>query len=477
MRKLSTFLLLPALAFALASCSNDDNLEPVEGDGHVTFTINLGDVSPGSRSSSGDLINTPTYQGDDLVNVVYVQAYDANGNAAMQQVLKLPLTNGGTSTTVYLPSTGTYNVVFWAQDSTCQAYSLNNFPQVSVKYPSGQLDNDPSLTAFYANVPGVQPVLLNNMTVTLKRAVAQVNVGMTYSDYTKLMATKRPNYSSVTFTGLPTTFDLLTGTTLSPNANATTTFGLSKGIITQNSGNNTVPLSVTTTSSGSSTSVTTDYAWLSMCYVLAPSDLLAVTKATFTFQNAPAAVAASGNNPGTPLYTQSVVVDNLPITQNYRTNVIASLAGNIEFTIQTNFQWTGSQNSIVNLTADQFAALASNEDADFGNQDVIVDLGGASISAPSTSTTTSTPVQITCRNFTLENGTINNGSLYILNTGSTTVSSIKFTGAAGNSTSRLTIGDASGVSGSSGSSESSEFAQIINLTGLDFSGQSEVQMV
>jgi hypothetical protein len=469
MRKLSTLLLLPALAVALAGCSNDDNLGPVDGDGHVTFNISLGDVNPNSRASTGDLINTPTYEGDDLVNVVYVQAYDANGNAALQSMLKLPLSNGGVSTTIYFPSTGTYNVVFWAQDSTCEAYSLNNFPQVTAKYVSGQTNNDPSLTAFYANVPGVQPILLNNMTVTLKRAVAQVNVGMPYSDYTQMMATKRPNFSSVTFTGLPNTFNLLTGTTVSPNSNSTTTFALSKGIITQNSGQNTNPLTVTT-ASGDST-VTNNYAWLSMCYVLAPTDLLAVTKAEFTFQNATAAIPAAGNNPGTPLYSQSVVVDNLPITQNYRTNVIATLAGNIQFTVQTNFQWSGSQKAIVNLTADQFAALSSNEAADFGDQDVIVNLGGASIAAPSTSSTTSSPVMISCHNFLLENGTINNGSLYLLNTGSTTISNVKFTGSAGNSTSRITIGDASGVSGTSGSSESSVFSQIVNLNQLDFTGQ------
>lgn len=446
------YALACALSLTFAGCSSDEVTDPApaSADGTLSLNVRLAQ-SPTTRSSIG----VPTNPGDAGVDVVYIQAYDTDGNPALADIEKVNLTNGAATVTLNLPSTGTYNLAFWAQNSHNTVYDLSNFPTVTANYPAGQLNNDSTLTAYFATVAAIQPVLVSNLTVTLQRAVAQVNVGMNYTGYLAMKSTKKPNLSQVTFTGLPTQFNVLTGTTVSPaNADTTITFNYADGIITDNKGQNTTPLTVKTDTA------TTNYAWVSMSYVLAPNNVLALPSATFLFENAATATADA------PIYTQQIRVNNIPITQNYRTNVIASLASDVTFVIQTDYAMAGDQNNIISLSADQFAALKPDASGvfDFGSQDLVVDLNGSTIAAPTCTNDygQQTAVKLKCRNLTIENGTISSGMLWLCNTGETTVYNVNFTGSAGTTDAqRIVIGDASGGT-------ASEFATKITLYGLNF---------
>ena len=452
MKRINFFCLLSCiLLLGLVGCTADRQDEPgALSDGSIALEVRLA----GNAQTRASSIGVPTNPGDAGVDVVYIQAYDVDGNPALEEIVKLQLVNGAATTTLNLPSTGSYSIAFWAQNSHCTVYDLTNFPSVTAKYPAGQLNNDSTLTAFYATVGSVQPVLVNQMTVTLQRAVAQVNVGMNYQGYLAMNANKKPNLSEVVFTGLPTTFDVLKGTTVSPaNADTTITFAFDDAIITRNDGLNSSPLTVKTDSA------TTYYAWVSMSYVLAPSTVLALPSAQFYFENA----AQAGS---TPVYTQQFQVRNIPITQNYRTNVIAALASDVTFVIQTDYAMAGDQENIISLDGTQFSSLQPDADGiiDFGDNDVVIDLAGSSAAAPMylNEYKQQTAVKLQCRNLLIENGTITSGMLWLCNTGEASLYNLTFTGSAGSVTSqRVVIGDAAATS-------ATQFATKITLYGLDF---------
>ena len=443
-----------SLALILTGCATDDVFNStVDDSSDVTFSISLADANLSSRAADHDnAIWTPTYQGDADVDIVYIQAYDSDDNTVFVNPKTLTLTEGKATATLSLPNSSTYTIVFWAQNSSCTAYDLTGFPDIKVKYPEGQINNDPSLTAFYATVNDIHPTLLGSLTVTLRRAVAQVNVGMPYASYEALDANKRPKFSSVTFTGLPDSFNLLSGTTTISDADAKTTFAISEDITSEKG----TKLQIT------EDGVESSYAWLSMSYVFAPSDVHVVTDATFTFQTADKATDNAS------VFSQKLTVKNVPVTQNYRTNILAGLSDDVTFDIVTDYSWVSDNTAIRLLDAGTFANLVNSDGiADFGKDDVIVDLEGSTIAAPTKGDENETPVHIYCRNFTIKNGTIKKGAIWLTNSGETYISDMKFEGKAGYIASHIFIGYGTGESATD-----REYSPKIVLDNVDFSGVS-----
>jgi hypothetical protein len=439
----------------LAACSSNEDFQ-LNNDDTKTISIKLGlsDANIPTRSSdsySNSLINTPTYQGDALVNKVYFQAYDMDDKPMFDELKSLDMKNGSATATVTLPNTGTYTLVFWSQYDKCEFYDLSDFPNIKLKNIDKLTDNDPSMAAFCYKVSEVHPSLLDQMDITLHRAVAQLNLGMQLATYENYDAAQRPNYSKVTLYDVPTELNLLTSET---SSNANLTYTLSSNIT--NSSHTNLKIKSSTSDQY------VDCAWLSMCYMLAPNHQTTISKAVFDLYNV---------EDGLSGYTQNIVVNNVPITQNYRTNIFASLSDDITFTINTDFQWAGEDLDIVKLDAEAFSELTPAEVLALENMDVIIDLEGKSVCPPLYNVGANNvlnPVRLQCRNLIIKNGTINRQSVQVLCSGNVTISDVKFTGDPEGQMARLIIGPVNGVD------DTQIYAKEINIEDVDFTGSDAV---
>ncbi len=449
---------LPLLSMIMVGCGAEEDIRPENGESKtIVLNLGLGDanIPTRTRAENNSLINTPTYQGDSLVNKVYFQAYDTKSQPMFDEIKELPLEYGTTTATVTLPNTGTYTLVFWAQNDECEYYDRSEFPTIKLKNTDKLKNNDPSMAAFFYKVTDVHPALLDQMSIILRRAVAQINLGMDLATYSSYTSTQQPNISSVTLYDAPTSLDLLTSET---SGNADLTYAASKNITNGKHTNLKIknPTYDSSKDTDESNPERIDCAWLSMCYTFAPNHQTTLTKATFDLSN---------DGESTTGYLQNVLVNNVPITQNYRTNIFASLSGNISFTINTDFQWAGEDNSIVQLDADGFSKLTPEYAATFADMDVIVDLGGKTVNIPTYSTAGNNyvPIRFVCHNFTIKNGTLNNESLQILASNQVTITNVNFTGNANGQYAPLIIGPVNGTD-----DVQTEYATGINIENVDF---------
>jgi len=207
-------LMCSLFLLGLAACSSNEDFQ-LNNDDTKTISIKLGlsDANIPTRSSdsySNSLINTPTYQGDALVNKVYFQAYDMDDKPMFDELKSLDMKNGSATATVTLPNTGTYTLVFWSQYDKCEFYDLSDFPNIKLKNIDKLTDNDPSMAAFCYKVSEVHPSLLDQMDITLHRAVAQLNLGMQLATYETTMRLSVPTIRKLLFTMcLPSLISLL----------------------------------------------------------------------------------------------------------------------------------------------------------------------------------------------------------------------------------------------------------------------------
>jgi hypothetical protein len=205
-----------------------------------------------------------------------------------------------------------------------------------------------------------------------------------------------------------------------------------------------------------------------MCYVLAPGEQYSIPSAEFTFH---------ATNDETS-YKQVVRATNVPITANYRTNIISTLTGTVICNVQTAFKWNGNQSYILKLTGAEFAALKASEGlsyVDWSDYDVIIDLSDAKdvgVVAPNgvksgDGSNNDEPLKILANSITLQNGIINHGDVHFVTTGVTKISNVKFKGDAGNYGTRIMVGDGTFDSDHTGDQYSPE----IVIDNVDFTDQ------
>ena len=495
----------------MVSCAATEEPQPVEGSGTVVLNVSLASTEGGSRSGKADdyLVNTPTYLGDEYIDVLYYQVFDVSKSDAPVALYDNPMVatdfkkDGSTSIEFQIPSTGSFNIVFWAQhnftDTEIAAgeknpYTIGNLSNIKVDYDAIGTNNNNKVSAFYATTGALNSATATSRNVYLTRAVAQVNVGMSLTGYNDLKSDYKPQYSTVKFTGLKDQINLLTGKTSfsdGKDENSVTTFARTKNIAaTYDDGVNSAEAETfkqnvkqyrltTHVSHDENTNTTveatnaTDYAWVSMCYVLAPNEVYAIPAAEFSFYS----------KDDDSSFKQVVRTTNVPITSNYRTNIISTLTGKVTTVVQTAYYWAGNQTSIIKLTAADFAKLANQTDTDanyidYSNYDLVIDLsdaGATGVAAPMkknvTNTTTDTPLKIKANSITLQNGTISSGAVHFVSTGKITITNVKFTGNASNYGTRIMIGDGTFDDDQTGD----EYSPEIVIDNVDFSGSEETQ--
>lgn len=272
------------------SCSNEDIVGP-EGDMvNVSFNLSTEGANASRAISDGS-------GADYLKYAVFQGATHLSDLTAVETGLTDLKT--GHAVNLRLAKNQTYTVVFWAQDEDCTAYEVSDDMKLTIDY-SG-VNNDETRDAFF-NAKTITVTGDQSYDVELTRPFAQVNVGTADAEQASNSGFVIKQ-SQMTFEGVATKLDLLTGV---PSEPTNVAYSLSN-----------IP-GETLTVAGS------DYTWLSMCYLLPnEKDAKVSGKATFNFK------PEAGEDIALEAGLQFT-----PIQRNYRTNIVGNILTNqIEFSI------------------------------------------------------------------------------------------------------------------------------------------------
>lgn len=307
MKKLLFGLLAAAGMLFASSCSNE--LEPGRNDAEarVTFSINVENAVATRAISDGS-------ETDMLVYQVFDQNWKPVGSLTKQTA---EITNLETSVDLILAKGQTYQIVFWAQNSKCDAYNTEEFPLIGVSY--ADVNNDESRDAFFKaetfTVTGDA-----NIRVELKRPFAQLNVGVTKEDWEAAVASGITVVeSSVIVKNAGTSIDLRSGEVTGP-----VEVKYTRAVIPSESLNVDLNSDSEFAADGSET-----FHWLSMSYILVADGTengqgsILLDDVNFTFYP----------EKGNPIVLDEGL-NNVPVQRNWRTNILGQLlTGDIKFTI------------------------------------------------------------------------------------------------------------------------------------------------
>lgn len=354
MSKKFFFLLLAAAGTMLAaSCSNEkmDDIQ-ISDEAVVTFSVGTeGGIATRAVSDgkTADKLVWAVYNEDgQLLNVF------KNGDAYVGQEIHLQvpdMTENTKTVTVNLAKGQKYNVLFWAQNSACGAYSTDDLRNVTVSYDG--FNNDENRDAFFACQ---QIEVRGNETfkVTLKRPFAQINVGVTAADWDAAVASGiNIKQSEAVIKQAATKIDLLDGHVSEP---VNVTYRMADIISDQ-----TLDVDL-----NADQKIADDekFRYLSMSYILVNDAKDGASKANlsilqFTFK------PENGNE---ILFTEGVA--NVPVQRNWRTNIVGQiLTGTIDFEVMIDKEYLGDYNidypdgidvEYVDLTQD--SDISGNED-------------------------------------------------------------------------------------------------------------------
>ncbi|MBR3886089.1 MAG: hypothetical protein IKJ21_00615 [Alistipes sp.] len=205
MKKANLFAVVLLCAAVLASCSKSEEPTPViEEMIDVTFSL-----------SAENAIQTRAISDGTGADCLMFGVFDDEGTIILPKAVKNNVTGltstAGHSMTISLAKGHTYQVAFWAQDADCTAYTVSDDMKVSIDYTG--INNDEARDAFFATT---EPFTVDQSTtigVTLKRPLAQVNVGAFPFDYEQAQHLGVDiTRSSATIKGIANVLNLYDGT-------------------------------------------------------------------------------------------------------------------------------------------------------------------------------------------------------------------------------------------------------------------------
>lgn len=304
-----------ALAIGFASCSNEDAPTAMQGNVH-TFEVTIpADMS--TRTFSDGLNATH-------LNVAFYDKAATNSSPVIStfgqgvNVSQVTVTSAGDlkfTVNASLAHGVTYNVLFWADgfgNSDSSPYTFDMQAQtVSMSYNKITMnDNAPDAFYFFKNdVNGSQP---NTVDITLKRALAQINVGTYDFEAFSEFSSKEITTSSYTFSEITSSINFSTGKSAGTEQNVTI-HATTIPVLMDNP--EYFPLKRT---DAVTEEITDAPAYMAMAYVLAGSGSnYLIPKFTYTF----------GNEENADVF--SSFFQDIPIRQNYRTNIYGNLLTSI----------------------------------------------------------------------------------------------------------------------------------------------------
>ena len=293
-----------------SACSNEE-LGAVESkaDAKVTFKLGLENA-----------MNTRAISDGSLINKLHFAIFDSTGaivESSKDRGAEFPFT-----TSVSLVKGEQYTAVFWAQNKDCTAYTISDdMTTIEVDYV-GALNNDEARDAFFRSETFVVDgdVALD---VVLKRALAQLNVGVSAEEWNKFLAEGDQIVTSeVEIKQAATALNLVDG-----SVSGASDVKFEAGAIPTES------LKVDIDSDG----VAEEYKYLSMCYFLANDTNDGASKTTlndlkFTF------------NSNYDSFVLEEGLDNAPVQRNHRTNIVLAngyFVGDISVNVKLDVLYDG----------------------------------------------------------------------------------------------------------------------------------------
>ena len=290
-RKFISFAAMAALVVSAGSCQKEPAVVE-EHDAKISFTLQTGDQTKAIADATNiDILHYEVYP-EDVENATKPLAEGSVKDDDRDGVFTLDLS-------VILDQT--YNFIFWAQVEPKEGkehYDVSDLRRVRIRTYEDEMANDESRAAFFAHktfhVDG--PELAE--TIVLYRPFAQVNVGTTTYDVPSLNLAEplKVNQSAMRVYGIADTFNTITGEgegeqevlfqrNITPNGDADAE---DKMLEVKDS----------------------RYYWLGMNYLIVNGNSDNV-KVDMTFHTTHGEINHS--------------VDNVPVKENYRTNIIGDL--------------------------------------------------------------------------------------------------------------------------------------------------------
>lgn len=302
-----------AAGILLATSCQNDELDAVQTGNEATVSFTLG-VEGG--------VQTRAISDGQTANRLVYAVFDEEGNrittiAKVDKNANFPITEN-----ITLAKGQTYKVAFWAQNSATSAYVLDDDMNLTIDY-TNSANNDEKRDAFFKTetftVTGNAQI-----DVVLKRPFAQINLGVTDTDWDAAVASGiEIATSKVVIKNAFTNMDLIDGS-VSGETEVVYDFGA-----TPKSSNEVLKVDLDEDGTAE------EYHYLSMSYILVDAQKSTLQDLDFTFH------PTSGND---------IVFDeglnNVPVQRNWRTNIIGQiLTGNIDFNISIDPIYDGEYNN------------------------------------------------------------------------------------------------------------------------------------
>lgn len=291
--------LLLAMPLFFTSCSKDEEMVSEESV-QVSFSTEL-PKRIGTRASTTDL---------NVNKVVCAVFEDGEEIGTLREVITIQEGED----IVFAPRLikgRTYDVVFWAMKD--KNYNVNDMTAITRASETTAAESD--FDAFTESVE-VEVTGSKSETVTLKRPLAQLNLGVTLDDWNAVASEEtfgmKPTKIIITLTGKDT-FNALTGATTGEDKEVTYTLDVS--------GEDLV--------AGDET-----YKSIAMCYVYpdAGQENIDITYTIYDQDN--------------DVIREDVTIQNIPLENNYRTNVVGGLlTGTITYTITFEKDFNTTENN------------------------------------------------------------------------------------------------------------------------------------
>lgn len=302
-----------AAGILLATSCQNDELDAVQTGNEATVSFTLG-VEGGvqTRAISDGL----------TANRLVYAVFDEEGNRITTIAKVDKDANFPTTENITLAKGQTYKVAFWAQNSATSAYVLDDDMNLTIDY-TNSANNDENRDAFFKTETFT---VTDNaqINVVLKRPFAQINLGVTDTDWDAAVASGiEIATSKVVIKNAFTNMDLIDGS-VSGETEVVYDFGA-----TPKSSNEVLKVDLDKDGTAE------EYHYLSMSYILVDAQKSTLQDLDFTFH------PISGND-----IVFGEGLNNVPVQRNWRTNIIGQiLTDNIDFNISIDPIYDGEYNN------------------------------------------------------------------------------------------------------------------------------------
>lgn len=182
-------------AVALAGCTKAETLPEVPG--NVLLSVS---------ATIPENLTTKSYGDGGTADILYAEAYTHEGTRVLRK--ECSVENGSASIELQLAKGRSYDIIFWAQNSKCEAYDNSDLRKIRLEQQAIEnFSGAEQMDAFCKVMQDVEVTSSADIAVILERPLAQLNI----SSSGELSGDARS--TALTLNGIPEYYQPLTGKT------------------------------------------------------------------------------------------------------------------------------------------------------------------------------------------------------------------------------------------------------------------------